>query len=123
MLTLTIGAVVGKGATPPVKKGRLDLSTNHGSGFILELNYRCLDHSAYSPVMDNQQPMFVQPLSGADEQLVTVSTSGYLVTKCADKGAPLTFTYPSEAKGFASYLLMIENNVRPRPYIVRSDAT
>jgi len=41
--------------------------------------------------------VFVQPLSGTNEQLFTVSASAYLVAQLSHPGAALMLAHPSES--------------------------
>ena len=86
----------------------LPTASSAESGHQHELRKRGGDQSADGPVVDDQQPVFVQPLSGTNEQLFTVSASAYLVAQFSHQGAALMLAHPSESKGLAGHLLVVE---------------
>src|SRR5260370_12698375 len=69
---------------------------------------RGADQGVDGPVVNDQQPVFVQPLSGTNKQLLTVSASGHLVAQFSHQGAALMLAHPSELKGLARNLLVVE---------------
>ena len=58
--------------------------------------------------MNDQQPVFVQPAPGTDEQLLTVDASRHFVAQQPHQGASLVLAHPSEPERVAGDLLVVE---------------
>ncbi|MGF6963119.1 hypothetical protein OKW43_000124 [Paraburkholderia sp. WC7.3g] len=108
LLRLAISTRLSNRAAPAIKRPRLNHRANRCAGLGLELRKRGGDQSADGPVVDDQQPVVVQPLSGTNEQLFTVSASAYLVPQFSHQGAAPMLAHPSESKGLAGNLLVVE---------------
>ena len=98
----------GERRAPPHHQTRLDGPVNPPRELRLMLAPSGRDHRAQQPLVDNEEPVLIEPAARKSEQPLAVVRAGKFLAQHPHEGTPVMASEPLKSKRIAGELLMFD---------------